>query len=75
MILDLTQEPSLALFNAVRGAYVAKGSSIRAFSHSEGITPQYVRLCLTGASNGKNANSVRKRAIAFAHKLDQSKGA
>ena len=69
MILNLTQPPSLALFNAVRGAYVAKGSSIKAFANSQGITPQYVRMCLTGMSNGKSADLIRKKAIAHAQSL------
>ena len=59
----------------MRGAYVSNGSSIRAFSESAGITPQYVRACLTGMSNGKRADKIRKSAIEFAHKLDQVRGA
>jgi len=58
-----TLNPGLDLHRQVRAAFVAQGTSLRAWSHANGIRPSNVRDALIGRWNGPKGIALRQRVV------------
>ena len=56
-------QPSIELYNRVRGAFVAKGSSLKRWCQENGTHPSNARSALTGNWNGPRGQEMRRRLI------------
>jgi len=56
-------EPGIALFNAVRAAFIARGASFSGWCAENGVTRQGAVAALTGAWNGPKGRALRQRLI------------
>lgn len=54
-------DPSLALYNEVRAAFILKGSSLGAWCRKNGFRIQNARATLTGTWNGPAGRKLRAR--------------
>jgi len=55
--------PSRKLYNAVRGGFVSKGTTLSKFCKSIQVNPQNALTCLIGSWNGPKAQKLRAQLI------------
>lgn len=55
--------PSLELHRRVRAAFVLKGTSLKAWSRENAVSPSNVRNALIGSWNGPAGQAMRRRVV------------
>ena len=71
MKLDFTQPPGILLLHTVQAGFTLRGTSLTTWGKQYGYHPNYLRNVLCGSTNGKNAQSLRKKIIADLQKLEK----
>ncbi|MCW8856080.1 MAG: hypothetical protein OQJ95_01870 [Kangiella sp.] len=59
-------QPSLDLYNKVKGAFISKGTTLTAWCRKNDLKVPNVRSALIGSWNGKAAKKLRTRIVASA---------
>ena len=57
------ENPCAILYSKVRGAFIARGSSLAAWCAANNLNRIYVRACLLGLRNGVRARAIREKVI------------